>query len=174
MLKPRDLLLVSLSSNWDCMFSFWRPQYPFTNLLSVPPFYTIAATAVSDWASNTCKVGADEVTDMFYGSVAEDLWENGSVCGKCIRLRGIQGRALTKTYLIKVVDFCTNCSSNDLSLSPEALSAVQGTSANKKRIEWEWASCTSERDALTSSTGRGNKKSSSRAAGRKMLTSTTN
>ncbi|KAG7671252.1 hypothetical protein Ndes2526B_g02275 [Nannochloris sp. 'desiccata'] len=126
-----------------------------------------AATQVTDWASNTCKVGQEELDGMFYGSVAEEHWENGSVCGKCIRVRGIQGRALAKTYLIKVVDLCDNCNVNDLSLSTEALEAVQGTSA-KKRIEWEWASCTNEREALTSSTGRDTKKNSSKS-GRKML-----
>ena len=124
---------------------------------------------MTDWASNSCKVAEADLADMFYGAVSQDLWENGSVCGKCLRVRGIQGRSLTKTYIVKVVDFCTDCSSTDISLSPDALAAVQGTTPTKKRIEWEWGSCTpSERDALTSSTGRVNK-SSSKAAGRKML-----
>lgn len=106
---------------------------------------------------------------MFYGSVSEELWENGSVCGECIRVRGVKGRALTKTYLIKVVDFCNNCNTNDLSLSTEALEAIQGSGSAKKRIEWEWASCTpSEREAFTSSTGRDTKKSGGKS-GRKML-----
>jgi len=121
---------------------------------------------VTDWASNTCKVGEEDLDNMFYGSVAEKLWENGSVCGKCIRVRGIQGRALTKPQLIKVVDFCDNCNTKDLSLSTEALEAIEGTGSAKKRIEWEWASCTRS-EAITSSTGRKKNRSKS---GRRMLT----
>ena len=96
--------------------------------------------------------------------MAEEHWDAAGTCGKCVTVRGIQGRAFTKKYLVKMVDYCTDCTSGDLELAPEVLTLIAGTS-QKKRIEWEWAPCTPvEGEVSTSTTGRD--------FGRKLLTRT--
>lgn len=110
---------------------------------------------MADWSSNTCQIGEEQLKGAFFGAVAEAHWDAAAACGKCITVRGIQGRAFTKKYLVKIVDYCIDCDSVDIELSHDALTAIEGGSAQKKRIEWEWAPCTSVEGQLNNGTGRG-------------------
>lgn len=84
--------------------------------------------------------------ERFYGAMNSAQF-GGDVCGKCVRVRGIDSGASGKSFLVKITDECPTCGHGDVDFSTTALEAITGFSWDRKRISWEFADCDGATDA---------------------------
>lgn len=84
-----------------------------------------------------------EYFERFYAALPSSQFRMGK-CGECVRVRGLEAGASSKSFVVMVVDECTSCSRGSLQLSPEAMEAVTGFSWESKQVAWEWAESCAE------------------------------
>lgn len=68
-------------------------------------------------------------------AISSSRYDAADQCGRSIKVRGDAGETV-----VKVVDRCVGCATDDLDLSPKAFKAAVGTlGVGRTRASWQWA-----------------------------------
>ncbi|KAI3429874.1 hypothetical protein D9Q98_010185 [Chlorella vulgaris] len=106
-----------------------------------------APVQLEEGGVNTCQlVDLPDYFQQFYVHLPSSLFDE-SVCGQCIRVKGIATGASDASFTVMVVDRCTTCSDTELDFSVEAMAAITGYMWESKAVAWEWAECDRGADA---------------------------
>lgn len=102
-----------------------------------------------DTGKNACGFGnLGDHWEKYYAAMPSNCgnrgWSRGK-CGQCVKIRGAHGEVV-----VKLIDQCASCSCGDVDLSSRALQAATGYGWDRKRIEWEWTSCSGGGAQVTS------------------------
>ncbi len=95
-----------------------------------------------DTGFNACQFGTlDDRWEKYYGAFPSHSFDD-SMCGKCIKVRGVEHDAPGEWVTIMIVDECASCEGkHDVDMSTRALEESTGYSWDRKTVEWTYASC---------------------------------
>lgn len=77
--------------------------------------------------------------DLDVAAMNAPQWDNGAVCGGCVRVDGPKG-----SVTVRIVDQCPECASGALDLSAEAFAKIAEPSAGRVDVRWQPVTCAVE------------------------------
>lgn len=81
----------------------------------------------------------DGEADPVIAAISDLRYDNSSVCGMCVEVTGPKG-----TILVRIIDVCPGCASDDLDLSEKAFSLIAEPSQGRVPITWTPVACNTE------------------------------